>query len=88
MTSSLFRILRRLDEAKVHYFIERHRPETIDITATFVGCRVEISVFEDDHVEISTFRGNEDVLEEDVLHEIIHQTLLDNELTGPTLDRI
>ncbi|PZM15870.1 hypothetical protein [Rhizobium tubonense] len=69
--SKVFEILKRLDDAKVHYFIGRYRPDTIDITATVVGERVEISVFDDNHVEISRFLGNEDVLDEDVLHEIL-----------------
>lgn len=42
------------------------------ITATVVGERVEISVFDDDHVEVSRFFGNEDVLDEDVLDEILN----------------
>jgi len=71
----LFNILRRLDEARIHYFIERHRDNTIDITATIVGQRIEISVFEDDHVEISRFVGHEDIEDEDVLHAIIDQQI-------------
>jgi len=69
--SKVFEILKRLDEAKVHYFIARYRPDTIDITATIVGERIEIAVFEDDHVEISRFFGNEDVVDEHVLDEIL-----------------
>ncbi|KQM33258.1 hypothetical protein ASF03_05825 [Rhizobium sp. Leaf68] len=69
--SKVFEVLKRLDEAKVHYFIGRYRPDTIDITATFVGERVEITVFEDGHVEVSRFVGNEDVLDESVLNEIL-----------------
>ncbi|MGO7802974.1 hypothetical protein ACC778_02675 [Rhizobium ruizarguesonis] len=53
--SKVFEVLKRLDDAKVHYFIGRYRPDTIDITATVVGERVEISVFDDDHVEVSRF---------------------------------
>ncbi|WP_027684150.1 hypothetical protein [Rhizobium leguminosarum] len=70
--SKVFEVLKRLDDAKVHYFIGRYRPDTIDITATVVGERVEISVFDDDHVEVSRFFGNEDVLDEDVLDEILN----------------
>ncbi|MDE8762610.1 hypothetical protein PZB21_25915 [Rhizobium sp. CBK13] len=71
--SKIFKVLKRLDEAKVHYFIGRYRPDTIDITATVVGERVEITVFEDDHVEVSRFVGNEDVLDESVLDEILQR---------------
>ena len=77
MSSALFKILKHLDEAKIHYFIERHRPETIDITATVVGQRIEFSVFEDDHVEISRFLGSEDIEDIKSLDEVI-----ENELRG------
>lgn len=73
--SKVFEVLKRLDEAKVHYFIGRYRPDTIDITATLVGERVEITVFEDGHVEVSRFVGNEDVLDESVLNEILQRDL-------------
>lgn len=71
--SKVFEVLKRLDEAKVHYFIGRYRSNTIDITATVVGERVEITVFEDDHVEVSRFVGNEEVLNESVLDEILRR---------------
>jgi hypothetical protein len=61
MASSIFEICRILDEARIHYFLERDRPDTITLTASFVGERVEIDVFDDDHVEISRFRGDESV---------------------------
>ncbi|MBY5735489.1 hypothetical protein HFO26_35520 [Rhizobium leguminosarum] len=71
--SKVFEILKRLDDAKIHYFIGRDRPDTIDITATIVGERVEISLFDDDHIEISRFVGNEDVLGEEVLDDILRR---------------
>lgn len=69
--SKVFEVLKRLDDAKIHYYIGRYRPDTIDISATIVGERVEISVFDDDHIEISRFVGNEDVLGEEVLDDIL-----------------
>lgn len=69
--------MKRLDDANIHYFLERHRPDTVNITATVVGQRIEISVFEDDHVEVSRFIGNEDVLEETILDEIIDKEIRD-----------
>ncbi|MEH7846424.1 MULTISPECIES: hypothetical protein [Rhizobium] len=71
--SKVFDVLKRLDDAKIHYFIGRYRPDTIDITATIVGERVEISVFDDDHIEISRFVGNEDVLGEEALDDILRR---------------
>jgi hypothetical protein len=61
MSSALFRTLRRLETARLHYFIERTRPDSIRLSVTMVGQRIEIDVFEDDHVEISRFCGNEAV---------------------------
>ena len=74
MSSTIFTILKKLDDAKVHYFIQRHRYNTIDITATFVGKRLEISVFDDGHVEVSEFKGDESVLDEDVIYREIINT--------------
>ncbi|KPH09370.1 hypothetical protein CO657_18370 [Rhizobium acidisoli] len=71
MTSPVFNILKLLDEAGIKYLISRYRAETIDIHATLVGERIEISVFEDDHVEISRFFGDENVLNGDILSDII-----------------
>jgi hypothetical protein len=77
LTSPLFKILKSLDNAKVHYFIERHRADTVDITATFVGKRLEITVFEDDHVEASEFLGHEDFLDEDLLWNAVNEEVKD-----------
>lgn len=61
MASELFSLLDLLDREKVHYKIERTRPGSIQVNAVFVGARVEIKVFEDGHLEMSQFLGNEDV---------------------------
>jgi len=36
-----------LEEARLHFFIERTRPDSIRLSVTMVGERVEIDVFED-----------------------------------------
>ena len=61
MPSMLFQILKMLDRERANYRIERSRPDTVRIDVHFVGARVEIDVFEDDHIEVSKFVGNEDV---------------------------
>lgn len=71
MTSPLFAILRRLDEAKIPYALARHSDETVDVCAAIVGRRIEISVFEDGRVQISQFRGDESVEEAEALDEIL-----------------
>jgi hypothetical protein len=62
MPSVVFEVCRMLEAANVHFFIERESgTDAIRLTATFVGERVEIEIFEDDHVEISRFRGDEGI---------------------------
>lgn len=61
MSSALFQVIKILEKSGVHFFLERTRPDTIRVSATFVGERWEIEVFEDNHVEISRFHGSEAV---------------------------
>jgi len=61
MTSAVFKTIRMLEEARLHFFIERTRPDSIRLSVTMVGERVEIDIFEDDHLEISRFFGDEKV---------------------------
>ena len=58
----LYRLLARLDAGKWHYTLSRHRPDTILVSVTFVGERVEIDVFEDGKMEVSRFTGNEEIV--------------------------
>ncbi|GLH78885.1 hypothetical protein SSBR45G_37940 [Bradyrhizobium sp. SSBR45G] len=61
MSSTLFATMRLLDKLGLHFFIERTRPDTIRLSVTLVGERLEIDVFEDDHLEFSRFQGDESV---------------------------
>ncbi len=61
MSSTLFATMRLLDELGLHFFIERTRPDTIRLSVTLVGERLEIDIFEDGHLEFSRFRGDESV---------------------------
>ncbi|SFK52866.1 hypothetical protein [Methylocapsa palsarum] len=61
MSSAIFDTIKALEAANVHFFIERTRPDTVRLSATFVGERVEIDIFEDNHLEISRFRGDESI---------------------------
>jgi len=60
----LYALLIELESARIHFTIGRHRPDTILVTLTLVGERVEIDVFENGHMEVSRFKGNEDVVGE------------------------
>ena len=61
MSSALFETIKALEAAKLHLFIMLTRPDTITLSVTVVGERIEIDVFEDDHLEISRFRGGESI---------------------------
>ena len=53
--------MRLLEKAHIHFYIMRDRPDTLTFVATIVGERIEIDIFEDDHIEISRFRGDESI---------------------------
>ena len=59
MSHELYRLIRLLERERVHFRLDRHRDDTIMITATLVGERIEIDVFEDGSVNYSRFRGDE-----------------------------
>lgn len=59
MPHPLYKLLRQLESASIHFTLARHRADTILVTLTLVGERVEIDVFDDGHFEVSRFQGNE-----------------------------
>ena len=59
MSSAVFDTIRLVEGAGLHFVIERTRPDAISLRVTMVGERVEIDIFEDDHLEISRFHGDE-----------------------------
>lgn len=62
MNHSLFDLLTALELGGIHFTLQRHRPATILVTMMLVGERVEVDVFEDGHMEVSRFKGNEDIV--------------------------
>jgi len=62
MSHPLYRLLSALEDARIHFTLHRHRPDTVLVTMTMVGERVEVDVFEDGHIEVSRFSGNEDIV--------------------------
>ena len=79
MNHPLFELLKRLDKAKLHYNISRSRKDTIAVTVSFVGERVEVDVFEDGHMEVTRFLGTEDVLGgEEVIDKLIERSVFED----------
>ncbi|CAB3968325.1 hypothetical protein BCO9919_03227 [Burkholderia cenocepacia] len=64
MAHSLYELLGSLDERRLFYTLGRHRPDTILISITVPGERIEIDVFDDGHMEMSRFSGDESVIDD------------------------
>lgn len=74
MGHPLFELLPKLDSARIHNTISRYRPDSIMVTLTLVGERVEVDVFDDVHIEVSRFPGTQDVVgEADLVEKIIRE---------------
>ncbi|MCA8303630.1 hypothetical protein LGN24_19260 [Burkholderia seminalis] len=68
MTHALYELLSDLDDRRLFYTLGRHRPDTILISITVPGERIEIDVFDDGHLEMSRFSGDESVIDD---HQVI-----------------
>ena len=62
MGHPLYNLLSELEAARIHFSLARYRPDSVLVTLTLVGERVEVDVFEDGHMEASRFVGNEDII--------------------------
>jgi hypothetical protein len=62
MTHPLYSLLRKLEDAHIHFTLTRNREDTVLVTMTLVGERVEVDVFEDGHMEVSRFPGSENIV--------------------------
>jgi hypothetical protein len=59
MSHPLFGLLQQLEDARIHFHLGRHSPDSILIAVTVPGERIEVNVFEDGHMEVSRFKGSE-----------------------------
>ncbi len=62
MSHPLYDLLGSLDAAHLHFEVARYRSDTVTVTITVVGERIEVDVFDDGHMEVSRFSGSEDVV--------------------------
>jgi hypothetical protein len=74
-TAAVYQVLKLLGDSKVKFRLARDRPDTIRVDATLYGLRLEIECFDDNHLEVSTFRGTEDI---DGEYEYLLKILADN----------
>jgi hypothetical protein len=72
MGHPLYDLLRELEAASIPFTIGRFREDTILVTLTLVGERVEVDIFEDGHMEVSRFPGSEEIVGgEELVRQII-----------------
>jgi hypothetical protein len=62
MSHPLYDLLLRLEDAKIAITISRNRSDSLLVTLALVGERIEIDVFEDGHMEVSSFTGSEGIV--------------------------
>jgi hypothetical protein len=81
MSHPLYDLLKKLDESHTYYLLSRNRDETVMVTITFVGERVEVEVFEDGHMEVSRFPGTEDILGgQELIYQLIDNDTFENKV--------
>lgn len=67
MNHPIYELLKKLEDAHIFFTLGRSRPDTIRVTLTLVGERTEIDVFDDGHMEVSRFFGDESIIGENEL---------------------
>lgn len=60
----MLNFLEQLNNRNIWYRLEQVEPDSIMVTFTLVGMRIEVSFFVD-HIEYSVFSGKEDVLDDE-----------------------
>jgi len=69
----MLEFLNLLTDKGIHFYLEQNAPDSLRVTMTLLGVRIEV-VFFADHIEFSVFKGNEDVSrDEDLLYDLIKQ---------------
>jgi hypothetical protein len=76
MSRVLYELVATLEQSGIHFTLQRHRPDTILVTMTLVGERLEVDVFEDGHMEVSRFKGDESIVGD---AKLVYE-LIDNEM--------
>ncbi|AJZ60363.1 hypothetical protein [Paraburkholderia fungorum] len=64
MTHALYDLLEELDSRRLYYSLSRHRIDSVLVSLTLPGKRIEIDVFNDGRLEMSQFSGDESVIDD------------------------
>jgi hypothetical protein len=62
MSHPLYHLLNQLEAARIHFTVGRYRPDSVLMTLTTAGERVEVDVFADGTMEVSRFVGRENLV--------------------------
>ena len=74
MIHPMYELLKKLEDAHIYFTLGRSRPDTIRVNLTIVGERKEIDVFDDGHMEVSRFFGDESIVgEKELVDKIIEE---------------
>jgi hypothetical protein len=63
-------LLKRLDQAHIHYTLASHREDAIMVLVTVPGERWEIEFLGDGSVEVERFLSNGEICGEEAFHEL------------------
>lgn len=69
----IYKILRRLKEAKIHFVLSSYRDDTIMITVSVPGHRWEVEVFEDGSLETEVFSSDGSIIDYKATSNLIKQ---------------
>ncbi len=61
MSHTLYQTISLLEKKNIHFFLFRDNTDSISISATLPGKRIEIYINEEGEVDFSVFRGNEEI---------------------------
>jgi hypothetical protein len=64
-------LLKKLEQAHIHYTLASHREDAIMVLVTVPGERWEIEFLGDGSVEVERFLSNGEICGEEVLHELL-----------------
>jgi hypothetical protein len=79
MNHPLYDLLKRLDDSKIYYTLSRHRDDTVMVTISLAGERIEVEVFNDGHMEVARFLGTEDILGgKELIYDLIEKRVFEN----------
>jgi len=67
----LYRILDKLEAARIYYILDKTRNETVMILAQVPGRHYEIEVFADGRIEVEVYKSNGEIGGQELVEELL-----------------